>query len=75
MSGQALCESFVTHVLQTAGLEEEVTRKVIDQGKINTILKLKLLTTEELELMADQLDLAMGDVVTLKAIQRWFVNY
>ena len=75
MSGQALRESFVTHVLQTAGLEEEVTRKVIDQGKINTILKLKLLTAEELDLMADQLDLAMGDVVTLKAIQRWFVNY
>jgi len=75
MSGQALRESFVNHVLLTAGLDEDVVQKIIEEGRINSIHKLKLLTPADLTYLADNLDLALGDVLTLKAIQTWLVNY
>lgn len=75
MSGQGLRESFVTHALSTAGLDDEIIQKIIDQGRVDSIQKLKLLTSADLTYMADNLDLAVGDLVTLKAIQTWLVNY
>ena len=74
-SGQALRESFVTHVLQTAGMDDEVIDKIIVTGRVNSIQKLKLLDPDSLTYMADNLDLAVGDLVTLRAIQTWLDNY
>ena len=75
MSGQTLRESFVNHVLATAGMDDEVIILLMQKGKVNTIHKIKTLTALDLEILKEDLDLAHGDIVTIKGIQIWLNRY